>query len=259
MPKENSKVRVPEFDLESIGPNTEKLREKKSCGSKVVIIGMPGTGKSTIIDSILYEKKHILPCGIVMCGTESDTGFYKKRFPPLFIYTEYNEDVLIKLKERQEISKRYLENPSSVVIIDDCTDDPKVLKRPIFQNWFKNGRHKQTLFILSLQYCMDVLPSIRTAIDVVFILRETNLVTRKKLWLNFAGCIPDFESFCEIMDQVTGDRTALVINNTIDTNDWKQKIFWYKADPNKLRDYTIGCEEFWKYSTIRCKESAEYE
>lgn len=258
MPKENNqKIRIPEFDLETFGPTIEKLKAKQSCGSKVVIIGMPGTGKSTIIDSILYEKKHIIPCGVVMCGTESDTGFYKKRFPPLFIYTEYREDILVNLKERQELAKKYLDNPSFVTIIDDCTEDPKVLKKPIMQYWFKNGRHKQNLLILSLQYCMDVLPSIRTTIDVAFILRETNLVTRKKLWLNFAGCIPDFQTFCEIMDQVTGDRTALVINNTIDTNRWEEKIFWYKADPTKLRDYTIGSQDFWNFSALRCKDEQE--
>ena len=87
------------------------------------------------------------------------------------------------------------------------------------------------LYILSLQYCMDVKPVIRTNIDGTFILREPSLKNRRALWENYAGIIPDFSTFCEIMDQITDDYTALYIHNATQSNKLED---WVYSDNSKL-------------------------
>ena len=67
-------------------------------------------------------------------------------------------------------------------------------------------------YILSLQYCMDIKPVIRTNIDGTFILREPNLKNRRNLWENYAGIIPDFSLFCNILDQITDDSDTVVFH-----------------------------------------------
>jgi hypothetical protein len=222
-------LHIKELDVNLINPNQSNMSNQNQGGSKIVIIGKPGTGKSSIITSLLFEKRNIFPCGIVMSGTEDSTGHYGKIFPDTFVYNNLREDKLEDFIKRQKIARKHLDNPWAVCLIDDCTDDPKMLTTPLFQGIFKNGRHWKTLFLLSLQYCLDVKPVIRTNIDGTFILRETNLKNRKSLYENYAGVIPSFKQFCDIMDQITNDYTALYIHNATTSNNIEDCVFWYKA------------------------------
>jgi hypothetical protein len=187
------------------------------------------TGKSSIIASLLYYKKHLYPAIQVFSGTENHTGFFKTYIPDIFIYDELDEECINNFVKRQLVAKKYLSNPNAVLVIDDCTDDPKVLNKPLFQKLYKNGRHFNMLFILSLQYALDIKPNIRNNIDGVFILREPNVNTRKKLWENYSSIIPTFALFCKIMDRITTDYTALYINNQTTSNNFQDCIFYYNA------------------------------
>ena len=121
-------------------------------------------------------------------------------FPGSFVYNQLELDQIENYIKRQKVAKEHIHNPWSVLLLDDCTDDPRIFNNPIFQGLFKNGRHWKMLFILSLQYCLDVKPVIRTNVDGCFILRETNLKNRKALWENYAGVIPDFSQFCDLLE-----------------------------------------------------------
>ena len=147
---------------------------------------------------------------------------------------------------------RYLENPWAIQIIDDCTDNPTILRDPLFQNYYKNGRHWKMIHILSLQYCLDVLPNIRTNIDYTFIMRESNLKNRKSLWENYAGIIPTFEEFEAIFSTITEDYTALVINNRVQSNKLEDCVFWYKANPNRFpENWKFGHPTAWDFHNQR--------
>ena len=212
------------------------------------------TGKSTLITSLLYEKSHIFSSGMVCSGTEDSNHHYSQIFPETFIYNKLEKTKIEDFVKRQKIAKRHLPNPWSVLLLDDCTDDPKLFTDPLFHNIFKNGRHYKMWFILSLQYCLDVKPVIRTNIDGTFILRETNLRNRKSLWENYAGVIPDFTMFCEIMDQLTTDYTALYINNATTSNKIEDCVFWYRAKPVPS-DFRFGCQDFWEFHSSRFDEA----
>lgn len=249
----HQQVRVREFDPNIIQPSTKTMWNNDQGGSKIVVIGKPGTGKSTLITSLMYEKRAIFPVGLVMSGTEDSNGHYQRMFPSTFVYNQLHEDKLHSFITRQKVAKKHLPNPWAILLLDDCTDDPKIFSKPIFQGIFKNGRHWKMLFILSLQYCMDVKPVIRANVDGVFILREPNLKNRKKLWENYAGIIPDFTLFCNIMDAITDDYTALYIHNATTTNRWQDCIFWYKAQPPP--PFKFGCADFWKFHKQRFNPS----
>jgi hypothetical protein len=208
------------------------------------------TGKTTLITSILYHKRSIFPTAMVMSGTEDSNGFYKTLFPTTFVYNKYDESCIESFIRRQKIAKKHLENPWSVILLDDCTDDPSLFRKPLMQGMYKNGRHWKMLFILSLQYCMDVRPVIRTNVDGTFILRETNLKNRRSLHENYAGVIHDFSQFCDIMDQLTDDYTALYIDNQVRSNDITECVFYYKATP--VPDgFKFGCQDYWDHCHAR--------
>lgn len=215
------------------------------------------TGKTTMITSILYEKSHIFPVGQVMSGTEDSNGHYGKIFPSTFVYNALEKSKIEDFIKRQKLAKQHLPNPWAILLLDDCTDDPKLFTDPMFQGIFKNGRHWKMLFLLSLQYSLDIKPVIRTNVDGTFILRESNLRNRRCLWENYAGVFPDFDQFCQVLDQITDDYTALYVHNATTSNKIEDCVFWYKAKPIPP-EFRIGCNEFWEFHNERYDSQKEF-
>lgn len=243
------KVEVQQFNPDLINPSRQTMHNQDQGGSKIVVIGKPGTGKTTLITSLLYDKRSIFPVALVMSGTEDSNGHYQKMFPSSFVYNKLDIKKLESFITRQKVAKKHVPNPWAVLLLDDCTDDPRIFSSPLFQGIFKNGRHWKMLFILSLQYCMDVKPVIRTNVDGVFILREPNIRNRRSIWENYAGCIPEFSLFCNIMDSLTDNFTALFVLNATTTNRWQDCIFWYKANPTP--PFKFGSKDYWKFHKQR--------
>ena len=142
-------INIKELDVDMIPPLTSKMNNEDHGGSKIVVIGKPGTGKTTLITSLLHEKRHIFPTGIAMSGTEDSNGHYKQIFPSTFVYDQLEIPVINEFVKRQKIAKKHLENPWSILLLDDCTDDPKLFSQPLFQGLYKNGRHWKMFFIMS--------------------------------------------------------------------------------------------------------------
>lgn len=208
------------------------------------------TGKSTLIKSLLYAKKHIFPVGIAMNGTEDTNHMYKSFMPSTFVYNEYREDKIEDLIKRQKLAMQHLPNPWAVLIVDDCTEDTTIFNKPLQIGLYKKGRHWSLMYILALQYAMDVRANIRTSIDGVFILREPLLKNRRTLYENYASVVPDFEMFCTLMDQLTDNYSAMYIHNFTTSNNWQDCVFWYKAKPPP-DDWKFGCPEYWEFHEAR--------
>ena len=69
------KVYIKELNPDLIQPNFKTFMNKEQGGCKHVVIGKPGTGKSTLISALVYAKKNIFPCGVVLSGTEVSNEF----------------------------------------------------------------------------------------------------------------------------------------------------------------------------------------
>jgi hypothetical protein len=212
------------------------------------------TGKSTLIKALLHAKKHIFPVGMAMSGSEDSNHCYSEIMPSTFVYNEYDEQKVTDFVKRQKLAAQHLANPWAVLILDDCTDDPRIFNKPLQQALYKKGRHWKMFYILSLQYAMDVKPSIRTNVDGIFILREPLLKNREALYKNYASIIPDFTTFCELMDQLTDDYCALYIHNATQTNDWFDCVFYWKA-PQVPKGWKFGCPEYWEFHQARFNEN----
>lgn len=212
------------------------------------------TGKTTLIASLLYGKKHIFPVAMAMSGSEDSNHFYKQILPSTFVFNDYDPEQIKSFVKRQKMAKLYLENPWAILLLDDCTDDPKIFNSKLQHAIYKKGRHWNMWYILSLQYSMDVKPVIRTNVDGIFILRESILKNRENLWRNYAGIIPDFKLFCTLMDELTDDFTAMYIHNTGTSNDWRDCVYWYKA-PIIPKDFKFGCKEYWDFHEQRFNEN----
>jgi len=244
-------IEIKELDPEIIPPHTDRMNDPNyNGGCKLLVVGKPGVGKSTVIKALLHSKKHIFPVGMAMSGSEDSNHAYREMLPSIFVFNEYNEDSIKGFIKRQKLARAHLPNPWAVIILDDCTDDPKIFNKPLQQAMYKKGRHWGMLYILSLQYAMDVKPVIRTNVDGIFILREPLLKNRRSLYENYASIIPDFDTFCQLMDALTEDFHCMYIHGATSTNRWQDCVFYWKA-PVISKKWKLGCPEYWDFHDER--------
>jgi hypothetical protein len=244
-------LELKKFDMKSISfkPNENK-------GPVVVLIGKRDTGKSFLVRDLLYYQQDI-PIGTVISGTEEGNGFYAKMVPKLFVHNEYNTAIIENILKRQrtvlkqikkeiEAYKRSTIDPRAFVILDDCLFDATWTRDKMMRLLFMNGRHWKVMLVITMQYPLGIPPTLRTNIDYVFILRENYIANRRRIYENYAGMFPTFESFCQVMDQCTENYECLVINNNSKSNKLHDQVFWYKADNHG--DFRLGSKEFWELS-----------
>ena len=244
------------LELKRFQMSSISFKATEASGPVVVFIGKRGCGKSYLVRDLLYYHQDI-PIGVVIAGTEEGNGFYGKMVPKLFIHNEYNnaiienilkrqKSVLRQMRKEMETYKRSTIDPRTFVILDDCLYDASWSKDKLMRLLFMNGRHWKIMLIITMQYPLGVPPNLRTNIDFVFILREPYIANRKRIFDNYAGMFPTFESFCQVMDQCTENYECLVINNTSKSNKITDQVFWYKADSHN--DFKLGSKEFWDLS-----------
>ena len=244
-------LELKKFDMKNIS-----FKPEENKGPVIVLIGRRDTGKSYLVRDLLYYHQDI-PIGTVISGTEAGNGFYKEHVPKLFIHDEYNtaiienilkrqRTVLKQMKKEVEIYKKSTIDPRAFVILDDCLYDATWAKDKMMRLLFMNGRHWKVMLVITMQYPLGIPPNLRTNIDYVFILREPYIANRKRIYENYAGMFPTFESFSQVMDQCTENFECLVINNNSKSNKLNDQIFWYKAEEHKA--FKLGSKEFWEIS-----------
>ena len=245
-------LELKKFDMRKIRFDNSQT----SSGPVIVFIGRRDTGKSFLVRDLLYYHQEI-PIGTVISGTEAGNGFYGSHVPKLFIHDEYNTAIVENVLKRQKLVIKQIKKENTAygrsnidgrafVILDDCLWDNGWAKDKMMRLLFMNGRHWKIMTVITMQYPLGVPPNLRTNIDYVFILREPYLTNRKRIYENYAGMFPTFESFCQVMDQCTENYECLVVSNNTRSNKLEDQIFWYKAEPHD--NFKLGSKEFWEIS-----------
>ena len=246
------------LELKKFSMKSIKFNPNENQGPVIVLIGRRDTGKSFLVRDLLYYHQDI-PVGVVISGTEAGNGFYGGIVPKLFIHDEYNTVIIQNILKRQKVVlkeiKKEIEvykrrtskiDPRAFVILDDCLYDNSWSRDKMMRLLFMNGRHWKIMLVITMQYPLGIPPNLRTNIDYVFILREPYINNKKRIWENYAGMFPTFESFTQVMDQCTEDYECLVVNNNSKSNKLEDQIFWYKADPHN--NFKLGSKEYWELS-----------
>ena len=238
-----SSIQIRKFDPSSIDPC-------RVC----VFIGRRGTGKSQLVTDILYHKRKI-PAGIVISGTEESNEHYQEFVPDSCIYGKYDPEVINKITNNQakvvkklssEDKKDFtITKPSVFMLLDDCMYDNKWTRSDVMRRVFMNGRHYRILFLLTIQYVMDLPPSLRGQCDYIFILKENIHENKIKIWKHLFGIFKTFEAFDEVLTQCTEDYQCLVLNVRSTSNKIEDVVFWYKAKVG--RKFKVGSKELWEF------------
>lgn len=218
-----------------------------------IVIGPPGSGKTTFIEDLCYVNKHRYAVAKVWSGTEDTQHAYSKFIDPLYISNDYAKAEHEQSVQRQKICAA--ENGQgdkgvpAIYIMDDCNTDRKIFTTPIMRGQFKNGsRWWNNLFIIGSHYIFDMPPDLRKCVSYVAIFKESSLEERKKLYQNFSvGCT--FQEFCSLMDQLTGDHTCMIFSKRSESNKLEDCVFYYKSRLHK--GWKFGCPNYLKWSEER--------
>jgi hypothetical protein len=220
----------------------------------IVLIGKKDTGKSFLVKDILANTESCFPIGTVISGTEVANPFFQDIVPSKLIHDKYKPELVMNAIKRQLSIKQTREHekrtrgghsnldPRAFLILDDCLYDASWIREESTRYVFMNGRHIDMVTLITMQYPLGITPNLRTNIDFVFILRETGIGNRRRIYENFAGMFPTFEMFCQFMDQCTENYECLVICNGVQSNKLEDQVFWYKASahpPFKMCDDSL--------------------
>lgn len=220
---------IREFNMSSIGGNRT-----------VFFIGTRAAGKSTAVLDYLYHNKNF-PTGTCISPMEKYHNIYTGKIP--FVHEEYSPELIKTFVDRQyAIFKRMRRkedlniDPRAVLILEDCLYDSKIVLNDMNLKFiFMNGKHLYITCLLTMQYPLDLPPSLRDNVDYIFIFRESKLSTKRRLYQQYAKDVfPTFEMFNKVLDEYTKDHGCLVIDNRIYSNKLEDRVFWYRADVNKI-------------------------
>ncbi len=253
-------LELKKFDMKNI-----KFSPNENQGPVIVLIGRRDTGKSFLVRDLLYYHQDI-PIGTVISGTEAGNGFYGSIVPKLFIHDEYSPLIIEKILKRQKIVLKQIKKENqnygrsnidarTFVILDDCLYDNSWAREKLMRLMFMNGRHWKIMLIITMQYPLGVPPNLRTNIDYTFILREPYIANRKRIYENYAGMFPTFESFSQVMDQCTENYECLVVSNNSKSNKLEDQVYWYKASAHG--SFKLGSREFWELSKDICSDDED--
>jgi hypothetical protein len=218
------------------------------------------THNSWLVRDIFYHHKEI-PLGLIFSGTEEANPFFGDFVPDSFIHSEYDPNLVdgMLIKQSQKVKKARNNGhtdtdgltPSNraFVVLDDMLHDAAAWKKEkTIQSIFFNGRHYNIFFILTMQYPLGIPPALRSNIDYVFVFNEPSIKNRKKIYDDYAGMIPSFDHFCNILDSCTQNHECLVIKTSGNSTDLRDQIFWYKAA--KHDPFRVGHPKIWKYHDL---------
>ena len=215
-----------------------------------LIIGQRGTGKSRLLQDIVYKTKDNYDIAMAMTATTSTVKDFQKFIPSRLIYKngyDFQKADVMLTTCKQFVSQgkgRRLLN-----IQDDVMFESGVLKSKTQKELHFNGRHALTTQMSTAQYCMDIPSNIRGNIDYILALRETTVSNKKKLYEYFFGLFPSFKDFDRVFMQCTTNFGALVIDKTQPTADIENCLFHYKA-MEILPTFRVGKPYFFFLSDV---------
>jgi len=229
-------------------------------GRIIMVIGRRGSGKSTLIEDLLYNLRHRFDFSIGMSPTRSSTEMMESHMPDSLVFNEgFSKEQFQKMLALSALLARKGKTRNGLLVLDDCNADKEAFKSKSMRDAFMNGRHYGMNIIWAMHYCMDILPDLRTQVDYIFVLKDNIRKNKERLYNNFFGMFEKLDDFIKVMDQCTDNNECLVLDNTSPNPDPRSCLFWYKAQKHQP-EFLLGRPVFYKLADYyRKPENSEEE
>lgn len=140
------RLKVQRFD-----PATQ-LKDHRIC----LFIGRRGTGKSKLLEDVMYRMSNRLDFGLAMTPTEETAAMFRRHMPDSWVYDGFNVSRLEQMMVMQRAAVARNKLRSLFLVTDDCGFDRASFKNKTVRDLFMNGRHTRICYMTCMQYCMDI-------------------------------------------------------------------------------------------------------
>jgi hypothetical protein len=213
-----------------------------------LMIGPRGSGKSVVLMDILKKLggARKFDYGIAMTQTMSTAESFRTLFPDSFVKTEgYDYDASEAFVTASQVGCQAKRPRHGLFVTDDCMFDKGVMKSKAQAQLHLNGRHYLATAFNTTQYALLIPPNIRTNVDYVIALRESNLVNRKSLWQNYFGVFSTFKEFEVWFGQCTQNYGVMVMDRTQASGLLQDMVTFYKVDMTENLSTRIFTDTFY--------------
>jgi hypothetical protein len=232
-------ISIKPFELEVLQPT-----------STCALMGRRGSGKTVLLNNIMYHLRSTFHCGIAMAGSAAAYDNMLQFVPNNFVFPEWREDKVQWLLDYQEKRKKEGKAVKQMfILLDDLTYDPKFLKSRTVSKLFCNGRHYNVFVILLTQYMMDIPAALRNNIDFVFAFHDSSFANKDRLYRNFFGVFETRNDFAQVFDKCTENHSCIVLNNKKDTG-ISDSVSHFHASLN-IPAFQLGHAMFWQTDVVK--------
>lgn len=267
----NAKAKPPPGVHKSIkfrGFPPDKIRDNRI----FLLLGPRGSGKTTMMKTIMWHLRHRVEFVVAFLGTEETVIDFKGIIPDSLMYcgiTSFNTDMISQVISLQENwsklgsfheDKNAYRIKSILIVMDDMMVDNTWLKSSAILELHNNGRHLGISVLNAAQYCMSLPPNLRTQIDYVVVFYSPALDWIDKLYKNFFGGYFTMPDFKKVYAKLTENRRAIVLDNTTKGIEAVDCIFTMSADPNIVlnnRPFTMGSDAMWRLAYMFTKTNSQ--
>jgi hypothetical protein len=237
---DNDEIEIKEFDIQNIEPS-----------SSWIILGPPGTGKTSFAEELVRFNRHRYPVGKVICSVPTPHKRWCKFFHPYYVLASFKKEQEEEFIEKRQKPLSTLEGIGKycVYILDDIDVPKHKLRTPFFSDLFKQGsRHFNMLTICINQSALEFPYELRSAASYVVMFRYTSNVDRKKLYNNYgvSAYFKNEKQFNNVLNNLTGNKQCLIIKQRSDTGQFADSVFYYQLH-QPMTDWTFGCQEYIDY------------
>lgn len=237
------RLNLHEFNIKSIEPN-----------SVILIIGKRGSGKSVLLEDILYHHRYRFDVGLAMTATEDAAARMRKHMPNALVYEDGIEmKTLTKAKDLFKECEHQGKKRQSLAVFDDCMAD-KEMKGKTVTSFFYNGRHYGTTIIVTMQYCMNIGSDMRGQFDYVFVFHDPVAANRERLRKHYFGVFSHQDDFDKAFRSCTENYDCMVLDSKQKSTDISKSVFWYHASLNHP-PFRLFRMIYWKLSKKYCKKT----
>lgn len=215
--------------------------------STITIIASRRSGKSVLTRDILYKefiKKRKIKNIVVVSPTmhNGDFSFLDDKYK----FVDFNETFLNTILDRQEelIKNDPQGQHDTVIILDDIIKSCSTKTKDILSRLYTLSRHYRLYVMLVSQSLKhECSPVIKMNSDLVVIFKTKNLNNKQEImehWLGFSDK-EDRNTGIQIIDTLAQGYRAMVINNTVHSNNIGDIVSYYQVDVKKSvpKDYYL--------------------